>query len=63
MMLHPSIAEMTKEGDNVYSVVIAAAKRAREIANEAKDKEEILEESPLKIAVRDFAEGKTKIKH
>ena len=39
MMLHPSIAEMTKEGDNVYSVVIAAAKRAREIANEAKDKE------------------------
>lgn len=63
MMLHPSIAEMTKEGDNVYSVVIAAAKRAREIANEAKDKEEILQESPLKIAVRDFAEGKTKIKH
>lgn len=63
MMLHPSIAEMTKDGDNVFSVVIAAAKRAREIANEAKDKDEILVESPLMIAVRDFADGKTKIKH
>ncbi len=63
MMLHPAIGELTKEGENAYSIVIAAAKRAREIASEAKDKEEILEESPMMIAVRDFADGKTKIKH
>lgn len=63
MMLHPSIGELTENGDNAYSIVIAAAKRAREIASEAKDKEEVLEESPMMIAVRDFADGKTKIKH
>ncbi|MBO4583812.1 MAG: DNA-directed RNA polymerase subunit omega [Clostridia bacterium] len=62
-MLHPSIGELTANGDNAYSIVIAAAKRAREIANEAKDKEEVLDESPMMLAVRDFADGKTKVKH
>ncbi len=62
-MLYPSIHQLTNNGEtNAYAFVIAAAKRAREIADEAKDKDEILELSPLKLAVADFAEGKTRVK-
>ena len=62
-MLYPSIHQLTNNGEiNAYAFVIATAKRAREIADEAKDKDEILELSPLKLAVADFADGKTKIK-
>lgn len=62
-MLYPSINNMMQNGDNAYSFVIAVAKRAREIANEAKDKDEILAQSPLKLAVNDFAQGRVKIRH
>lgn len=61
-MLNPSVNELVKEGGNAYSLVIASAKRAREIASEAKDNEIILEESPLKLAINDIATGKTYIK-
>lgn len=60
-MLNPSVNDLVKDGGNAYSLVIASAKRAREIASEAKDNEVILEESPLKLAINDIADGKTKI--
>ena len=61
-MLRPAMSEILERKQDCYTFVVAVAKRAREIADEAKDKDEILELSPLKLAVADFAEGKTRVK-
>lgn len=37
-----------------YSLVIGIAKRAREIANESAKKDEILIETPVNLAIKDF---------
>ena len=44
-----------------YSVVIAVAKRAREITQEAEDNNEIIVEKPVDLAVQDFVDEKYKI--
>jgi DNA-directed RNA polymerase subunit omega len=57
-MLYPSINDLLQKGDNRYTFVIAVAKRAREIANEAEEQAIILTEKPVKLAVQEFASGK-----
>ena len=47
--------------DSYYSVVIAVAKRAREITQEAEDNNEIIVEKPVDLAVQDFVDEKYKI--
>ena len=44
-----------------YSVVIGVAKRAREIADELSENNQILEEKPVKTAVDEFAAHKFSI--
>ena len=44
-----------------YSLVIAVAKRAREISSEAETKGEILLEKPVNIAIEQFEEHKYKV--
>ena len=44
-----------------YSLVIAVASRAREIAEELYENGETLEEKPVKTAVEELASGKCKI--
>ena len=44
-----------------YSLVVAIAKRAREIAEEAELKGEILVEKPVDLAVNEYIEGAFKI--
>jgi len=61
MMHRPSIPELLKSGQSYYSLVIAVAKRAREIAENADVNKEILLEKPVKLAVEDFAKGKYKL--
>ena len=51
MMLRPAINDILKDGQSYYSLVVAVAKRAREITEEA-EKEHI---------VKEFAEGKCKL--
>ncbi|HPU59165.1 MAG TPA: DNA-directed RNA polymerase subunit omega [Candidatus Avimonas sp.] len=46
---------------NRYALVIAVAKRAREIADEAEEKNIILTEKPVSLAVHDFETGSYKI--
>lgn len=46
---------------NRYALVIAVAKRAREIADEAEEKNVILTEKPVSLAVYDFENGSYKI--
>ena len=41
-----------------YALVIAVAKRAREITDDANDKGIILEEKPVNIAIQEFIDGK-----
>lgn len=56
-----SVEDIVKNNENCYSFVIAIAKRARQISERANDEEEILDEKPVQIAVREFVEGKFRI--
>ncbi|MBE6883119.1 MAG: DNA-directed RNA polymerase subunit omega [Ruminococcaceae bacterium] len=60
-MLKPSMSQILKEGESYYSLVVAVAKRAREIAEEAENNNVILIEKPVQLAVEDFANGKCKL--
>lgn len=57
-MLYPSVTELIK-GENKcrYSLVIAVAKRARDIAAEADARDEKLTQKPVKLAVKSFDDG------
>ncbi len=60
-MLRPAVNQIISKNESCYSLVIAVAKRAREIAQELYDKGETLEEKPVKTAVEEIASGKCKI--
>ena len=55
--------EIIKEDESYYSLVIAVAKRAREICTEAEEQKKILVEKHVKLAVQDFANGTCSIHH
>ena len=61
MMQRPAVNEILKEGQSYYSLVIAVAKRARQIAQDAEEEHIVLTEQPVKIAVNEIASGKYKI--
>jgi len=63
-MLYPSINQLITDKDRQcrYSLVIAVAKHARIIAEEAEDRGEKLEERVVSLSVEDFAAGKNKFK-
>ncbi len=56
-MLRPSLNQIATKNESYYSVVLAVAKRAREIAANLPSNE-ILEEKPVKTAVEEFASRK-----
>ena len=60
-MLRPAICQILKNNESYYSLVIAVAKRAREITEEAFENEISLDEKPVKTAVYEFAAGEYKI--
>lgn len=54
-MLRPAMNEMLQnETRNSYAFVVGVAKRAREIAIESEEQNEILEEKPVQLAVTEF---------
>ena len=61
MMVKPSVSELLKKADNRYELVIATARRARQIAAGDKAKTEVKEESPVTLAANEIAEGKVTI--
>ena len=62
MMVEPTTAELLKKTDSKFRLVIAAAKRARQIASGSeKLTDKKCEESPVTIAANEIAEGKVKI--
>lgn len=60
-MLRPSPEAFSIPNLSQYSIVVAVAKRAREIADDAERAGEILIEKPVDLAVRDFIQHKYKI--
>ena len=60
-MLRPALSQIIKKDDSYYRFVVAVAKRAREIAEEAEEEKIPLEEKPVKLAVEEFAAGKYKM--
>ena len=62
MMVNPTTAELVETvGDNKFRLVIATAKRARQIAEGDTKLTEVNEEAPVTIAANEIAEGKVRI--
>lgn len=60
-MLRPAVNQIISKNESCYSLVIAVAKRAREISEELYKNGNTLEEKPVKTAVEEIASGRCKI--
>lgn len=60
-MHRPAAIEILKGDESYYSLVVAVAKRARDIAEEAETSGTILIEKPVQLAVEQFADGRYKL--
>lgn len=60
-MHKPSVCEILKGDMTTYSLVVGVAKRARQIAEEAEERNEILLEKPVQLAADEFAKGDYRI--
>ena len=61
MMTEPSMVKILSHIPNRYMIVNIAAKRARQIAMLAEEQDEILDEKPVTLALREIAEGKIEV--
>lgn len=61
MIVKPTVKELLKHAENRYSLVIATAKRARQIAKGAPVKTDVDERSVVTLAANEIAEGKIDI--
>jgi DNA-directed RNA polymerase subunit omega len=61
MMLAPSMKDLLTHIDNRYMLVNIAAKRARDIAINAEEKEISLSEKPVTLALNDIIDGKVEV--
>ena len=57
-MLHPTMPELLEKVDNRSLLVNVAAKRARQLAEEAEMNEIKLTEKPVKMALDDIVSGR-----
>ena len=56
-MLAPNDIEELQGKNSRYAVVVGVAKRARQIAEEAEEKKEILVDKTVSLAIKDFKAG------
>ena len=61
MIVKPSVKELLEKADSRYALVIATAKRARQIANGAEVLTKVKEESSVTLAANEIAEGKVEV--
>ena len=61
MMVKPTVAELLTKADNRYELVIATARRARQIAAGDEPLTSVKETSPVTLAANEISEGKVKI--
>ncbi len=60
-MLRPAVVQILKNNESYYSLVIAVAKRARQITDNAFENKEILDVKPVKMAVDEFYSGEYRL--
>ncbi len=60
-MMSPDLDRLLEGGISRYSLVAAVSKRAREIVDEANEREEIIEEKPISTAVDELLDKKYRI--
>lgn len=60
-MFNPDLTEVLKTCPSRYSLVTATAKRAREIAADAKENDIILNEKPVSLALDEIVAGEIKV--
>lgn len=60
-MLKYDTQALVKEGQSYYSLVIAVAKRARDIVEKAEEEKQIIAEKPVRLAIDELQSGKSKI--
>ena len=60
-MLRPTDIEKIRGNSSRYAVVVAVAKRARDISIEAENAGTILIEKPVSLAIQDFTSGEYKL--
>ena len=60
-MLKPEIGQLLDECESVYSLVIAIARRSRDVANAALEDKIILSDKPVNIAIDEFGSHKLRI--
>lgn len=61
-MLRPAMSQILREGESYYAFVVAVARKAREIAEEADEKNMSLDVKPVNLALAEFASGKVRVK-
>lgn len=61
MIVKPSVTDLLEIVDNRYVLIIATAKRARQIASGSKPLTDVQEESAVTLAANEIAEGKVKV--
>lgn len=61
MIVKPTVGELLNKAQNRYELVIATARRARQIAAGDEAKTKVKEESPVTLAANEIAEGKVSI--
>ena len=61
MIVKPTVGELLNKAQNRYELVIATARRARQIAAGDEVKTKVKEDSPVTLAANEIAEGKVSI--
>lgn len=61
-MIEPSLNSLMKKVDSKYTLVVAAAKRARQLATGAKQLVADESDKPVTVAIHEIEEGKIEYK-
>jgi DNA-directed RNA polymerase subunit omega len=61
-MLKTAIGQLLTENDSSYSLVIAVAKRARDIVKKAEETGKSLNDKPVSLAIDEFGAHRFKVK-
>lgn len=56
-MLYPPMSDLLRQIDSRYLLVNVVARRARQISIEADQRQEILADKPVTLAIREVANG------
>ena len=60
-MLYPSLSQLLEHVNSRYLLVNIIAHRAREIAQEAENEDEPLDEKPVSMAISEIADGSIRV--